>query len=307
MSDREHMIDEAAAWLAASANDAMDWDGFTRWLGADPRHRAAYDEVALADALVGEHRAALRGAVNPAPASPRWFGRWKLAGGAIAAALALVVLVQSWVAQHPTSYITADSARQIALADGSSIMLAPHSKLIVSSDKRQLALSGGAWFDIRHTPKRELAIAAGSLQLRDIGTRFDVQSLPGLIRVGVAEGELEVASVELAKPIRLAAGKHMLFDESAGDVTLANAPVSAMGSWRKGRLTYQSTPLSLVAADLSRYAGVRIELPDSLKDRHFSGTLASSDGKAAIRDLAQLMALDLVPAGSGYRLEPRSR
>jgi transmembrane sensor len=306
MSDTQRILEEAAAWHAASAGDAMDWAGFTAWLEADSRHRAVYDEVALADSLVTDHRAALRGS-EAAAASRRRPGRWKWAGGAIAAALALVLVVHGWMAQRFTTYETADTAREIALADGSSVTLAPHSRVVVSSDQREIAMSGGAWFDIRHLPGRELAITAGPLQLRDIGTKFDVQANPGLIRVGIADGRVEVASAALAKPLRLEAGKHMLFDESAGKVTLSNMPVAAVGSWRHGQLTYQSTPLPLVAADLSRYAGVRIELPASLKDRRFSGTLASSDAKAAIRDLAQLMALELVPAGGGYRLEPRAR
>jgi transmembrane sensor len=306
MSDMDRILDEAAAWHAASAGDAMDWAGFTVWLEADSRHRAAYDEVALADSLVAEHRAALRGK-EPAAASPRRLGGWKWAGGAIAAALALVLVVHGWMAQRFTTYETAGAARAIALADGSSVTLAPHSRLLVGSDQHEVAITGGAWFDIRHRPGRELAITAGPLQLRDIGTRFDVQANPGVIRVGIADGRVEVASAALAKPLRLEAGKHMLFDVHAGKVTLSSTPVAAVGAWRHGRLTYQSTPLSLVAADLSRYAGVRIELPDSLKDRRFSGTLASSDGNAAIRDLAQLMALELVPTGGGYRLEPRAR
>ena len=57
--DEARIEEEAAAWQVASANDDMDWDGFTRWLEADPRHRRAFDEVALADTLVDDHRESL--------------------------------------------------------------------------------------------------------------------------------------------------------------------------------------------------------------------------------------------------------
>jgi transmembrane sensor len=302
MSDSDRILDEAAAWHAASAGDAMDWAGFTSWLEADPRHRAAYDEVALADALVAEHRDALRAEEPAAPA--RRTARWGWAGGAIAAALALVFALTFLLPGGPVTYSTDAASREIALADGSSVTLAPHSQLVVDSGQK-LALTGGAWFDIRHQPGRELTISAGDLALRDIGTSFDVQADPGLVRVGVAEGRIEVASPALAAPLKLEAGRHLLFDAKAGRATLSDRPVAEIGTWRSGRLTYDSAPLALVVADLSRYAGIRIELPDSLKSRRFSGTLASSDGKAATRDLAQLMGLELVPSARGdYRLEP---
>ena len=52
--DEARIEEEAAAWQVASVNDDMDWDGFTRWLEADPRHRRAFDEAALADTLVDD-------------------------------------------------------------------------------------------------------------------------------------------------------------------------------------------------------------------------------------------------------------
>jgi transmembrane sensor len=46
----DRIYEEAAGWLVRQQDDAMDWEGFTLWLEADPRHRAAYDDLALLDA-----------------------------------------------------------------------------------------------------------------------------------------------------------------------------------------------------------------------------------------------------------------
>ena len=56
MTEHDRIIEQAAAWHVASSDDAIDWDGFTAWLEADPRHRTAYDEIALTDAVVLDHR-----------------------------------------------------------------------------------------------------------------------------------------------------------------------------------------------------------------------------------------------------------
>ena len=69
-----------------------------------------------------------------------------------------------------------------------------------------------------------------------------------------------------------------------------------------------SAPLALVAADLSRYAGVKVNVADALRNRQFSGTLVIGNGEAALRDLSRLMGVELSLAAHGaYRLDERSR
>lgn len=308
------IVAEAAAWHAASSSDAMDWEGFTAWLEADPRHRLAYDEVALADSLVIDHRDELRAAepqsqdedhVVVRPHASVW-KRW--AGVAIAASLVTLVVLPNYLGSSPEIYETGKASQAIALDDGSSVMLAPHSRLEIDGKAQErMALSGGAWFDIVHNPDRPLTITAGNTRISDIGTQFDVQSESGSVRIEVAEGKVEVASAALSQPIRLVAGKGLLYDGEAGTAIVSPVTAENTGEWRSGRLSFDSAPLPLVAADLSRYAGVSVKVPAQLRDRRFSGTLVIGDGEAAVRDLSQVMELALVPDAGGYRLAERNR
>lgn len=318
MNDHEdRMITEAVAWHAASLDDNMDWTGFTAWLEADPRHVCAYDEIALAGALIDDHRAVLLAALGektvdqdrpePEPLADRrrkW-GHW--AGLAIAASLAAIFLVPQFVSQ-PAVYGTQEKSQRIVLDDGSAVTLAPHSRLAVSgSAQDEIALTGGAWFDIRHHPGRALRIRAGQLEITDIGTRFDVQAEAGNVRIGVVEGKVAVASQALAQPIRLESGRSLLFDSHEGSAIVRSLALPEIGAWRSGRLSYEDTPLPLVLDDLSRYAGVQVTLPDSLRNRHFAGSLIINDGDAAIRDLAEVMDLELGRSGGVYSLRERNR
>lgn len=308
--ERDAIADAAAAWYIASIHDDMDWDGFTAWLEADPRHQAAYDEVALADALLDEHRPALSIALPandeaerapPVPVRRRW-AAWT--GAAIAASLALVLAVPQFSGAPAQRYRTGAQSQEVALADGSRVLLAPRSSLEVSGRGDRIELAGGAWFDIRHDPSRELAISAGGVKITDIGTRFDVQADAGRVRVEVAEGQVSVSSPELDAPVRLTQGRSFDYDGVAGTAVSASIAAADIGEWRSGRLTYDASPLALVANDLARYAGKRVTLGSGLADRQFSGTLALGDGEAALRDLSQLMGLRLVRGPDGdYRLE----
>lgn len=317
--ETDPIFERAAEWHAASDRDDFDWDGLTTWLEADPRHARAYDEVALADALVAEHAAELAVMADPkVPAgshgdnvvalAPRW-RTWPMwAGSAVAAALVAMVAVPRFSEPAPQVYTTASAARTISLADGSRIVLAPRSRLEVKGrDAQQMVLAGGAWFDVRHDPARQLAITVGDETIRDVGTQFDVQNTTGELRVTVAEGALSVASETLDQPVRLAAGRKLVLDRSGHTATVSAADPAAVGTWRSGRLTYEQTPLRLVVADLARYAGLKVEVDRAIADRRFSGTLIIGHGDEAVRDLSQVMGLALDAGRDGYRLRAATR
>jgi transmembrane sensor len=173
--------------------------------------------------------------------------------------------------------------------------------------QENMRLSGGAWFDIRHSSARPLTIEAGELKISDIGTRFDVQSNGRQVRVAVAEGEVEITSSVLAQPVRLSHSRGLLFDGAGGTAVASDLAIDAMGPWRSGHLSYQGTPLSLVAADLSRYAGISVDVAPALRDREFSGTFVIGNGETGLRDLAQLMGLELSNRHGGYVLDERRR
>jgi transmembrane sensor len=309
--DERTIEQEAAAWHVASARDDMDWTGFTHWLAADPRHRAAFDQVALADALLDDHPEALAELASPGPHAadnvvalrPR--RRWPLwLGTGLAASLAALMVAGQVIPPPSETIDSGNVALTVALGDQSTATLAPRSRLTIGGrDATRLALEGGAYFDIKHDPSRNLRITAGGLTVSDIGTRFDIRQGPSQVVVEVADGEVAVRSEALAEPLRLKAGRRLQFDAAASRASVSTIDQAAVGEWRAGRLSYESAPLQLVASDLARYAGVRVVVPRDLAQLRFSGTLFIGDGDTAIRDLAQLMALELRRDGDAYRLE----
>jgi transmembrane sensor len=307
----EKLLDQALAWHGALASDDADWDAFTLWLEADPEHRRAYDEVALLDDTIARHRLRL-GAVLPPEtgdaAEPRRQPRRIIGWAAVPAAAALVFVLLPTLRQAappPQAAIYATGrgeVRDIALADGVHVALAPRSRLRLAAADR-LVLDGAATFDVAHRPGRRLVVQAGGVSVQDIGTRFEIVSGPDAVRVGVSEGRI-AASFAGRPPVQVDAGKAL---------TIANgqtAEVRPMGegqfaSWRQGRLVYDDAPLSLVAADLSRYSGRRVTFDRALRSRRFSGVLAIGDGSKLVGNFANIMDLDIRPVDGSVRLVPR--
>lgn len=312
MTNSERIWEEAAVWLARQKDDAMDWDGLTAWLEADPRHREAFDEVSLIDADLNEHRDAIwnveQTAVPTAANDARWtqWGRWAgWAGGAVAAGVALVLALQPEPNGVPMQDYRASARKsaEIALADGTQITLAPASHLTVQGEK--LALAGTGYFEVLHKPGRTLVVRAGDFEVSDIGTRFSIGNEADGVRVEVAEGTVAVASARMAKRISLSAGHGLIADTAGGTVRLTQIQPTAVASWRTGKLQFDQMPLALVARDVSRYSGYKVTVDPVIADRPFSGVIAIDDGGSPGATLAQILALDARPVEGGVRLEPR--
>lgn len=310
----DRIYDEAAEWQVRSQDEAMDWDGFTAWLEADPRHRTAYDELALIDAKFDEHAAGLLNAVPdvvPTPANdpqPTRWSRWAGFGGAaVAAGLALVLAFQPFAGETAArEYRTAPGqTREVALDAGGHIVLAPASHLTVRGE--QIALQGAGYFNVPHKADRTLVIRAGDIEVTDIGTRFSIDDEIDSASVEVAEGTLSVRSPRLAKPITLSGGQALRLDRSHGVVRILSVDPQRVASWRSGKLQFDQVGLALVARDISRYSGETVTVDPAIARQPFSGVIAISHGEAPARTLAQILSLDVKKVDGTIRLEPRRR
>ncbi|KQM86090.1 hypothetical protein ASE67_09505 [Sphingomonas sp. Leaf23] len=307
-------IDAAAArWFAAQDADDMDWDGFTAWLEADPRHGAAFDRLALLDDDIAAQAPAIRALlpandmaadVDVAPPAPAR-RRWPVIGGTLAVAAAALALTIGLPNRTPDDRMwqTGATAQAVDVGEGVRVTIAPHSRLTARGGTQQLALQGAAYFDVAHREDRALAIAAGPVEIRDIGTRFDVSTDGrGVAQVAVAEGQVAVAAGALATPRTVVAGQRLSLID--GRVAQGRADPADVGGWRGGTLSYSDTPLALVAVDLSRYAGAGIRVAPSIADRRFSGALTVGDGSKLVEQVAAILDLRVVRDPAGVRLEP---
>lgn len=303
--------DQAWHWHVALQGEDADWDGFTVWLEADPAHRDAYDAVALLDDALDRQQERLLAILPAEPAAtPRITRRWGAwAGGAMAAAIALFVAVPMFQSESvdAADYRTgAGQTREIALADGSRVTLGPSSHLAVAGGSQsQMTLDGGAWFDIRHNPDRQLVIMAGGQRISDIGTKFDVLSLGDQFSVAVAEGVISVGP-QGGQALKIPAGKRIAID-SANNAELSDISAQDVGGWRAGRLSYNNVPLALVAADISRYGNRKVVVAPDMAGRRFSGVLAAGNKSDLAGELADLMGLEVKGQGDSVRLVAQRR
>jgi len=275
--DQYELEDQALAWVVRVRDrDFDDWDMFEQWLAAAPAHADAYHRLALADQDLGE--------ILPPDAAPitpevrkgrRW--AWPAIAATAAAALVGVVSVRMSV-EAPRHYQIATHAgerRALVLPGGTTVLLNGNSALLLDrKDPRFAELKRGeALFAVRHDPAHPFAVQVGDDRLLDVGTRFDVVRTGTEMRVAVAEGAV------LFNPAsqRLALRQGDMLRVAGGVAVRSKIAPDQVGGWRDGRFVYAGEPLSRVAEDLSRYAGVRVEVSPELAGQPFRGVISVED------------------------------
>lgn len=295
----EATFERAVAWFVALQDENCDDSRrarFRRWLDRHESHAEAY---AAAEALWGSldrmKSAPIPGlaAAESAPSKS-----WPAARSRTLALLLLAVAGGWWLDYRVPSvvYATGVGQRQsIVLADGSQLALNARSRLAVKTTwcRRQLELQAGeAMFTVAHEPFRPFVVRAGGLQIRDIGTRFDVRLLADGTSVSVLEGEvvLKPDNAWLGDSLKAGFSRRMdlngrLQAETAGDIERAEA-------WINGRLVFERTPLAEVAAELEMHHDVQFVFADAaLAQTTLSGTFEAGDLKPFLRALETMLPL----------------
>ncbi|MDF3832053.1 FecR domain-containing protein, partial [Cupriavidus basilensis] len=287
------------------------------WLDASPLHRAEYAALEriwqAAGALDPERLRALAQAPASSPPATSARGLHRGLRGALLASLCAVAIGTAWLVRQQasprpaTTYAASDAShyaatfstapgerRRLTLPDGSVIELNTRTHVSVRYEPglRAVTLADGeAMFEVAHASERPFVVDAGSGTVTVTGTRFDVRRDGGTVAVAVESGSVSVQGQGVARAAeRLSAG---LGTRIAGDGAVARAaPVdlaTAM-AWRDGKLLFKDQPLSLVAAEVSRYRRNAVRVSDAGTGAlRLSSVFRADDTDALLAALPQIL------------------
>lgn len=110
--------------------------------------------------------------------------------------------------------------KHITLPDGSQVWLNSGSKLhydknLLTNKVREVTLSGEAFFDIQHDPEHNFIIHTAYIDIKDIGTRFNVKAYPedDKVETTLLNGEVEVYRRDApTRIVRLKPNEKMVFN-----------------------------------------------------------------------------------------------
>ena len=204
----------------------------------------------------------------------RWLG---LAVAACAALLGVGLLPLLMPAEQMYS---ADHGEllDLVLADQTQVQLNADSRLRVRmgwfSRKVEL-LQGEATFDIAHD-RRPFKVQVNGLEIRDIGTVFDVSRRLQGTRIGVVSGEVEVWSqgAGARRLAQLDGGRVVQVDTRSHAVESLDMPLSMLLDWQQRKVSFLDERLDEVAAAFNRHNQVQVRvLDEGAASARLSGSL----------------------------------
>ena len=163
---------------------------------------------------------------------------------------------------------------------------------------------GEAHFAVAKNPTRPFIVQAGSLQVRAVGTAFNINLQSAAVDVIVTEGRVQLTTGTPDAPA-LNAGERATLRRAADGPTLVVARIDAAAitqtlAWREPLMRLGGATLAELAAEFERATGRRLVLADpALADLRFGGRFRADDIDGFTHLLATTLDLDVERAADG--------
>lgn len=231
----------------------------------------------------------------------------------IAAVLILAVGVSIWVfqqsSQQSSEQLTVltgnQESAQYKLADGSTVYLHQDAELTVvgdlsSGNQRSVQLVGEAFFNIHKDPARPFLINANDMEVRVLGTSFNVRTSEASLEVVVRDGKVAVSEMDGSDRVELVQNQRFILDRETGVVTVDLDPTENAWSWKSGILQFQATPLREVLRTIERHYRIQINLANpTIESCPFTSRFQEADISTVLQTIASSFEMEVRSSGQG--------
>ncbi|MDP3069999.1 MAG: FecR domain-containing protein [Opitutaceae bacterium] len=321
------IVQAAAEWRSRHDAGLLPGDKtkFAHWLEADERHAEAFAQFDVTWSILDRAREvspeilgasppgnAPAGAAPPQrrPRSVVWIST------ALAAAAAIAIMGAGWWRSASTSRISFTNAamvgpglvKRLNLPDGSIVRLNAESaiKIRFTEGERRVALERGeASFTVAGNPARPFIVNVAGVDVRAVGTVFNVALRAKSVEVLVTEGKVRVDDAVrggsllgvrdtpaiAGRPLALAAGERVVISTlniassvRVVPVAVPAAEIARALAWQDRRLEFDSAPLSEIVAEFNRFNQHQLVVADAaLGAQRFGGSFRADDPDTFVR------------------------
>ncbi len=246
---------------------------------------------------------------------------WKSNLVRIAAILFIPLLISSVYLSYKLSQLaaTADqvamqqvfaspgSRVQFTLPDQSVVWLNSGSSLeypvnFTRLDERKVKLTGQGYFEVAHAKDQSFIVETGELNIRVLGTSFDVSNYSNdqLMSSTLEEGSIALLNSRGEEVARLLPGQQAKLDKDSRKLYIEDVDTRLTTSWKDGRLIFKNAPLQEVTKQLERWFNCTIYVAPELLD---SGILYT----ATIQDETLIEVLQMIEISTNVNTKIENR
>ncbi|NJN27350.1 MAG: DUF4974 domain-containing protein [Cyclobacteriaceae bacterium] len=198
----------------------------------------------------------------------------------------------------------------VELSDGSVVHLNYGSRMKYpqnfSGETRRVHLSGEGYFEVAHNPNKPFVVSAGQMEIKAVGTEFNVNAYPENIDIAttLVEGkvllEKKVADHTSRQIGAMKPGQHVNFNINTGKIVSNTGNIDKYIAWKDGKMVFDNESIEGVAQRLSRMFNVDIQVENEAKEYKYTVTFVDEP-------LFQILELLTLATPISYKTLPRKK
>jgi len=173
---------------------------------------------------------------------------------------AIAAVTKKTTERSEYKYVLLPDSTQVWLNASSSLEFPDH----FDAAKREVSLSGEAYFDVRHADKIPFIIHTGKIATTVLGTAFNIKAYPDRenIIVSVSRGKVRV-SYDNMPVATLIKGQQVKVSSRYNTAVERKIAPAAVAAWQQGNMSYEDEAFEDIIADLQRLYNVNIRIDNT--------------------------------------------
>jgi transmembrane sensor len=181
--------------------------------------------------------------------------------------------------QSEQVYFSANSKKEIILADGSHVWLNSNSSITLpqnfSQKQRKVYLKGEAYFEIERDEANPFRVYAGKTVTEVLGTSFNIKldTLSGNVNIIVSSGKIAFYNSENKREKAILIPDNLaIFEMQDQSIKVYPKADPNLLSWKTGILSFYNTPIDQVCDELSKHFNKKVFSSIKAKGLKLTGT-----------------------------------
>jgi transmembrane sensor len=187
---------------------------------------------------------------------------------------------------------------QLILADGTKVWLNAGSTIKFPVDftnsERVVELSGEAYFEVAHDPRRPFKVAGAGQVVQVLGTHFNINAYPDedVVKTTLLEGSVKVygkspTSASAAPEIVIKPNEQAVFKNDQLSKTTVDA--DGFAAWKNGVILFRDADIHDIMRKISRWYNVEVEYQGQVGNDTYSGEIPRN---AAFSEVLKILKLE---------------
>jgi len=214
---------------------------------------------------------------------------------------------EAWVVKN----ISWGQKSTLHLIDGTLINVNSDTKISYpkkfAGDKREIYLDGEAFFEVSHNPEKPFIVHAGTIDIKVLGTSFNINTFDNKITVTLASGKIHINNtnpdINYSDMGVLIPNQQFIYNKSDNSIQVSEVDVDPYIAWTKKQLIFREEPIFSVVKKLEKWYDVEFTYANNdIKNCIFTGIFENEPLRLVLESLHNVADISFTMKGRKVKL-----